>query len=86
MNVLGGKIRSGPSRMLGGQWVSRSSAGLAASPSVSLSGGEALAGKDFSLTLPFGNRASSSPSLQLQAMLLPEVSSLFHDRGKGRVH
>lgn len=69
-----------------GRWVDRSSAGLAASPSVSGSGGEALAGEDFCLTLPLGNRASRSPSLQLQAMLLPEVSPLFRGQGKGRAH
>lgn len=55
VNASGSRIRSGPSRMLGGQWVDRSSVTLAASPFASCSSSEALAAKDFCLTLPFGN-------------------------------
>lgn len=34
----------------------------------------------------FWQRSFEFPSLQLQVMLLPEVSFLLHDQGKGRVH
>lgn len=58
-------------------------AGLAlASPAASCGGGD-----DSRPTLPSGDGAPSSQSLQLQAMGLPEVSSsLFHGQGKGRAH
>lgn len=36
--------------------------------------------------LPLGSSASSSRSLQPQAMLLPGVPSLCHGQGKGRAH
>lgn len=74
------QTRGGPSRV----WVVTgvTGAGLAlASPAVSRGGDE-----DSCPILPFGNRAPSSQSLQLQAMGLPEISPLFHGQGKGRAH
>lgn len=34
----------------------------------------------------FWQQSFEFPSLQLQVMLLPEVSFLLHDQGRGRVH
>lgn len=76
----GAQTCGGPSRC----WVITgvTGTGLAlAFPAVSCGGGE-----DSCPILPFGNGAPSSQSLQLQAMGLPEISSLFHGQGKGRVH
>lgn len=80
MTRSGAQIRGGLRRC----WVVTgvTGAGLAlASAAVSFGGGE-----DSCPILPFGNGAPSSQSLQLQAMGLPEISSLFHGQGKGRAH
>lgn len=80
VNRSGAQMHGGPSRC----WLVTgvTGAGLAlASPTASCGGGE-----DSCPTLPSGDGAPSSQSLQLQAMGLPEVSSLFHGQGKGRAH
>lgn len=74
------QVCGGPSRC----WVVTgvTGSGLAwASPAVFCGGG-----KDSCPILPFGQGAPSSQSLQLQAMGLPEISSVFHGQGKGRAH
>lgn len=76
MNVLGGSIRSGPSGT--GSGVTGAALALLLLP--------LRLGQDFCLTLPFGNRASNSPSFQLQTTLLPEVPSLFHGQFISRRH